>query len=250
MLNDLNTKGICTINFSDLFQKPALDDMAAWIVDNESKLTQKPKKKYLFSYFGTNDGELPLDLSNPFVKFYLSTEILEIASSYLGYIPQLFEVYVEKTIPIGVEEPTHSQNWHRDPEEKRTLKVFIYLSDVTKEAGPFTYVEGSSPTGNGKYRSLFPQKLPDGSYPTETQLSSLIDSSDLFVATGAQGSIIFCDTAGLHRGGYAKNRHRIMSTGYFPSKYFSESPRFSTNGIDTNYKTTLPLLATKVLGIN
>jgi ectoine hydroxylase-related dioxygenase (phytanoyl-CoA dioxygenase family) len=224
--------------------------MLDWIVNNETNLTAKLKKKYLFSYFGTDNKDLVLDVSNPFVRFYLSNEVLQIVSIYLRYVPQLFEVYVEKTMPVGSETPSFSQNWHRDPEEKKTLKVFIYLSDVTEESGPFTYVLGSSPTGTGKHKNLFPQKLPHGSYPSEIDVSSKVKLEDLLIATGVQGSIIFCDTSGLHRGGYAKSDYRIMSTGFYPSKYYSERSRFSVKGLDNHSEATILPLARKVLGID
>jgi hypothetical protein len=250
VLNDLNLNGVSVINFSDLLDESLLNDMSEWIVNNEKNLTTKHKKKFLLSYFGTENKELLLDVTNPFVRFYLSSEILEITSLYLGYIPQLFEVYVEKTIPVGLENPTYSQNWHRDPEEKRTLKVFVYLSDVTDDAGPFTYVMGSAPTGMGKYKKLFPQKLPHGSYPSEMDVSSKIGLTDLLTATGIKGSIIFCDTSGLHRGGYAKSQHRIMATGFYPSKHYSEGSRFSVNGLEKSARSLIVPLARKVLGIS
>jgi hypothetical protein len=250
VLNDLNLNGVSVINFSDLLDESLLNNMSEWIVNNEKNLTTKHKKKFLLSYFGTENKELLLDVTNPFVRFYLSSEILEITSLYLGYIPQLFEVYVEKTIPVGLENPTYSQNWHRDPEEKRTLKVFVYLSDVTDDAGPFTYVMGSAPTGMGKYKKLFPQKLPHGSYPSEMDVSSKIGLDDLLTATGIKGSIIFCDTSGLHRGGYAKSQHRIMATGFYPSKHYSEGSRFSVNGLEKSARSLIVPLARKVLGIS
>lgn len=250
VLKDLNLTGISRIKFTDLFNESVLNTMLDWIITNEKSLTPKHKKKFLLSYFGTDNKELALDLSNPFVKFYLSDEILKIASTYLGYIPQLFEVYVEKTIPVGNESPTYSQNWHRDPEEKRTLKVFIYLSDVTEEAGPFTYLTGSTPTGKGRYKNMFRQKLPHGSYPSEKDVSNKVNLSDLLVCAGNKGSIIFCDTSGLHRGGYAKSQNRIMSTGFYPSKHYSERARFSVKGLENVSKTVISPLARKVLGIN
>ena len=250
ILNDLEIKGISIVRFTDLFDSSVLNEMLDWIVNNETNLTAKLKKKYLYSYFGTDDKDLALDVSNPFVRFYLSDKVLEIASIYLNYIPQLFEVYVEKTMPVGSDTPSHSQNWHRDPEEKRTLKVFIYLSDVNEESGPFTYVLGSSPTGTGKYKNLFPQKLPHGSYPSEKDVASEANSKDLLIATGLQGSIIFCDTSGLHRGGYARSEYRIMSTGFYPSKHYSEHPRFSVKDLGHLSKTTISPLARKVLGID
>jgi hypothetical protein len=171
----------------------------------------------------------PIDFKNPFVRFYLTEEILQIVSEYLGYVPQLFEVYIEKTIPSGVNEPIYSQNWHRDPEEKRTLKVFLYLNDVNEQSGPFIYVRGSQPTSQTSYAKLFRQKLPHGSYPDSIEVSNSTNASDHYVATGLKGTIIFCDTAGLHRGGYATTGSRIMSTGFFPSKYYSEKRRFTVD---------------------
>lgn len=249
VLRDLNLSGISVINIEELFDINVLNEMTEWISKNEKNLKIKAKKKFLQSYFGTEDSELLLDLTNPFVKFYTSDEILKIVTAYLGYIPQLFEIYVEKTTPVGEESASYSQNWHRDPEEKRTLKVFIYLSDVTLEAGPFTYLVGSTPTGRGRYRKLFPQKLPHGSYPSESSVLGKIDPDDLLVVSGVQGSVIFCDTSGLHRGGYAKSQHRIMSTGFYPSKNYSESPRFSVKGLENVSGIDLQPLARKVLGI-
>jgi len=249
VLNEMNKNGIAIINIEELFDRKFFNELSNWIIDNENNLKAKSKKKFLFSYFGTDDRELLLDIKNPFIKFYTSDEILKIVVAYLKYIPQLFEVYVEKTIPVGDAPPSFSQNWHRDPEEKRTIKVFIYLSDVSSGSGPFTFLNGSTPTGKGRYRKLFPQKLPHGSYPSEVDVTDKISTDDLLVANGIKGSVIFCDTSGLHRGGYAKNQHRIMATGFFPSKKYSESSRFSVKGIEEVSSLALSPLAREVLGI-
>ena len=46
-----------------------------------------------------------------------------------------------------------SQRWHRDPDDDHIVKMFIYLSDVAEEAGPFEYVRDSA--AGGRYGDLF-----------------------------------------------------------------------------------------------
>jgi hypothetical protein len=228
IVSELKSDGIATSSFNELFPNLDFNNYLSWIQDNETNLVNKKNKKFLYSYYGTEDSNKPIDLQNPFIQLYLSESLLEVVSTYLGYLPQLFEVYVEKTVPIGDSEPQFSQNWHRDPEEKRTLKVFMYLNDVDENCGPFTYIKKSQPTSNNSYSKLFKQELPWGSYPSEAKVNFKTDPKEHFVATGKKGTIIFCDTAGLHRGGYAKNGARIMSTGFFPSFHYTEPRLFKS----------------------
>jgi hypothetical protein len=178
-------------------------------------------------------------------------KILQIVISYLGYIPELYEIYIEKTVPVGDASPEYSQNWHRDPEEKKTLKVFLYLSDVNSDCGPFTYILRSQPTGKSKLSKLYPQKLPHGSYPDAEDVKNSVGDNSYLVATGEIGTLIFCDTAGLHRGGHATKHHRIMSTAHFPSKRYSLKPLFNSNSLrDADLaKYNFNSVALKVLGL-
>jgi ectoine hydroxylase-related dioxygenase (phytanoyl-CoA dioxygenase family) len=126
------------------------------------------------------------------------------------------------TLPVGESAPVQSQRWHRDPEEKKICKVFIYLNDVDENTGPFTFVLGSQ--YGGKYGHLFPQKTPEGSYPNEEILLKKIDPRDIKLMTAPKGTVIFCDTSGLHRGGYAKTKERLMFTAFFSAPTNSEKP--------------------------
>jgi len=235
ILRDLETDGISIRRLEEVLPTFDFMELQNWINVNECNLREKNKKKYLQSYYGTEDASKPLDLENPFVRLYLSDELLHIATKYLGYVPQLYEVYIEKTLPIGDNSPTFSQNWHRDPEEKRTLKIFLYMSDVNLDSGPFTYIKGSAPTSNGDYAKLFKQDLPLGSYPLEGDVSKAVRSEDMLVATAKKGTVIFCDTAGLHKGGHAKSDARIMSTAFFPSKKWSEPRLFKVDKSKSGY---------------
>lgn len=229
ILQELRSNGIAFSNLLEIFpERDFLSEFQKWIEKSESNLRQRSKKKFLLSYYGTDAPDREIDLSNPFVKFYLNDKILSIACQYLGYVPQLFEVYIEKTIPLSENTPQFSQNWHRDPEEKRTIKVFVYLNDVDENSGPFTYVKKSAPSNDSPYSRLFPQDLPWGSYPSASDVQNSVEKEDLLVATAKQGTVIFCDTSGLHKGGHAVKNYRIMSTGFYPSKHYTEPRPFAT----------------------
>jgi len=251
IIYDLNLNGIATASFGELFPKGEFSKLFDWVQKNEVNLKQKSKKKYLYSYYGTEDENKPIDLDNPFVQFYLSEKLLQIVVSYLGYIPQLYEIYIEKTLPVGDASPTYSQNWHRDPEEKKTLKIFLYLNDVNIESGPFTYILRSQPTGKSKLAKLFPQKLPHGSYPESDSIKKLVNDDSYYVATAEKATLIFCDTAGIHKGGHAIKYDRVMSTAFFPSKKYSMKPLFKLDSLKYNpqAKHNLSNLGQKVLGL-
>jgi hypothetical protein len=250
ILDELRHYGIAVVNFNELFSNDLFEELSDWIQNNEINLKQVDKKKFLMSYYGTSNSDKPLDLKNPFFKLYLSRNLLQIVCCYLGYIPKLHEVYIEKTIPVGESLPTFSQNWHRDPEEKKTLKVFLYLNDVTIESGPFTYILKSQPTAKSIYSKMFAQKLPHGSYPDSRSIELLTSSADHYVATAPKATLIFCDTAGLHKGGYATKNERIMSTGFYPSKQYSENTLYKLPSLTNLEISNLELdpLALKVLG--
>jgi hypothetical protein len=251
IIDDLHLNGIAMVHFSELFPIKEFSKLLDWIYKNEGNLKQKNKKKYLYTYYGTEDESKPIDLDNPFVQFFLSEKLLQVAVSYLGYIPQLYEIFIEKTVPVGDASPTYSQNWHRDPEEKKTLKIFLYLNDVNIESGPFTYILRSQPTAKSKLAKLFPQKLPHGSYPDSESIKKSVPDGSYYVATAEKATLIFCDTAGIHKGGHAIKNDRIMATAFFPSRKYSIKPLFKLDNLknSSHEKHSLSFLGQKVLGI-
>ncbi len=156
------------------------------------------------------------DMKNPFVELTLSPTILDVANSYMNMYTKLKYYDLALTIPVPAgSQAVQSQRWHRDPEEKKIVKVFIYLNDVDSTAGPFFHVNGSN--YEGKYGRLFPQKPPEGFYPPEGAVEKAIAKEDIREMTGRAGTLMFCDTSGIHRGGYATAKERLMYTAFFAS---------------------------------
>jgi len=67
----------------------------------------------------------------------------------------------------------------------------------------------------GKWRSLFAQQPPSGSPKMPPGVDIDIPTDDVKVCTGAAGTIVFADTSGLHRGGFARECERLMYTSIY-----------------------------------
>lgn len=220
---DLKRYGIAVVHIDELFpEKNLFSELERLARELRLNAKASERKKFLLDLWESNTM---LDLHHPYVRFSLAEPVLKIISEYMGVFPKFYYYLLNAALPAEKEQkPVQSQRWHRDPEDKIMCKVFLYLTDVDTGSGPFTYIKGSH--YGGKWRHLFSQKPPHGNYPPEGALEKIIPSRDIFVATAKAGTMIFCDTSGLHRGGYAKENERIMFTAGFISKASQWRPQY------------------------
>lgn len=222
IVNELRANGISFSSLDELFPAESLlETMNLFVAQNSSNLSHYSKKDFILGFW---EYKPILDFANPFVDFAIQPAIHSIANAYMEMWTRLNYFHLAKTVPVGDAQAKFSQNWHRDSEEKRMLKVFVYLTDVDEEAGPFTYVKGS--TYGNRYGNVAPQHPPEGSYPQAEIIEKKISNQDIVVGLGKAGTVIFCDTSGLHRGGHAKNKERIMSTTFYTADSWIEAPRY------------------------
>lgn len=163
------------------------------------------------------NGSHVLDLGHVFIQFSLSKPILTIVSGYLKMYPKFRYFELQATVPsIAGDEGNAraSQKWHRDPDDRKLLKVFLYINDVAKDAGPFMYVKGTH--SMGRHCRLFPGKT-QGVVVFPKVEDSMLPTEDIVVATGRAGTLIFADTSGLHKGGLAESKNRFMYTSAYMS---------------------------------
>lgn len=211
---DLRRDGVAAVHIDELFPGrnllPALRAYTDRLMTQAQIKTKKAFLKQLWDVAPTLDGE------NPFVKLALEPKIMDIVNNYLGMYSIFYYLTLNITEPVPSETvPVSSQRWHRDPEDKRMCKVFLYVNDVGEGSGPFTYARGSQ--HGGRHGNIFPQRPPKGTYPQSEAVRAAIPPEDVTLFTGKAGTIVFADTAGLHRGGYATEKERIMFTAGFCS---------------------------------
>jgi hypothetical protein len=164
------------------------------------------RKDYLVTKFELEDI---VPFTDPLMQLAISPELLDTVNLYMGLCSRLNQINYWYTIPMKNPDRTRvaSQNWHRDPEDSKLVKVFIYYTAVDENAGPFEYILESRP--GQRYETMWPAS--SGRYPPPDQVEQHVATMDRVVAVGPEGTIIFCDTGGLHRGGFALENPRLLS---------------------------------------
>jgi hypothetical protein len=223
----LRDDGIAVVPFAELFGDASTwteleQDISQFVADAEhqvqtfgpDELKEIHGKSYLIRRFRKPKGaEGPkrrkLTPDNAWVSLGTSPEILGVVNEYRGRMMRLHDVDNWYTVPYAdAEERVASQRWHRDGWENHIVKVFIYFSDVDDEAGPLEYVRSSA--AGGRYGSLWPW-AEEEVYVPQDEFAATVADEDVLSLTGTPGTIIFCDTSGFHRGGFARTKPRILS---------------------------------------
>lgn len=149
--------------------------------------------------------------SNPLLRFGLDSRVLNAVNSYLGLWSKMIYFDMWHTLPLNTNTRFASQRWHRDPEDRRKIRTFLYFSKVDAQAGAMEYLLGSN--AGGPYEALFRWSDPlDMPYPPDGEIERRVKPSHCSLLEGPPGTLFFCDTAGLHRGGTSRTVPRILTT--------------------------------------
>ena len=218
---EVNEKGYSKRSLSEIFDSKEIDEL----YDEVSKRFSKPPRKKDSSWTSSKDyidyyegGFYPeIQDFNPtdiFHKIAINEDILEIVHTYFSSIGHLCHVELNQcNIVKDTDGFQGSQSPHRDPALRYSLKVFIYWSDVTKDDGPFSYYPKTHFKGDLSSIASSKKLFGGSYYPDKNELQS----AKVENLTGPKGTIIFCDTSGLHFGGRAYSNPRRMSTFvYYP----------------------------------
>jgi len=146
----------------------------------------------------------------------LQDRLLDIAEAYIG-LPAAYDgVTINYTVADG--RAISTRRWHRDWEDRRMLKLALYLHDVDEQGGPFQVLARADTMQSDA--DGYHYELADDA-ELERRLGPKYES-DIVSCTGKRGMMIFADTARLyHRGKPATGRDRaaVFYT------YFAQPPR-------------------------
>ncbi|KRD20698.1 hypothetical protein ASE48_02630 [Mycobacterium sp. Root265] len=122
------------------------------------------------------------------------------------------EVKVERA-----REPHPSQqarHWHLDAEDRRMLKIIVYLNDVDSGCGPFQHL--SLPTSEDTRRRL--RCRPGITFLDDEAIAGVAPRSDWHHVTGTAGTAVYADTGRLvHRLMRPTDRDRYSVTFVYTS---------------------------------
>lgn len=178
-------------------------------------------------------GALPID--NPFVDIALQPELLSIVGHAFGELPRLDYVLLTLSKSTG-KEFSYSQLWHRDHDDTRVIKLFVYLTDVKDiEDGPFTFIPGPQSDRLGfRLRS----------HQTDAEIAKSIPLEAITEIKAPRLSAFMVDTKRcLHMGSRLSPGHeRLLYTATFisvPRLYPEPPPRFRLTGKEGPILTSL-----------
>jgi hypothetical protein len=237
LLDSLREDGIAVADVRELLGgelwAEALADVEPFVAEQSARLDRlgdKPEHKdevIVRRYEQRADASPRFSLGSPWLRIGLSDAVLAVVNAYRGLATKLFYVDNWFTPPYaGADERIASQRWHRDPEEEHVVKTFLYLRDVDDDAGPFEYVRGSAP-GN-RYGHVFPfgGKVKN---PSDDDLAAVVPADERATMRGPAGTMIFCDTSGFHRGGFARAKPRTMALWSYVSPESQDGRRFAVD---------------------
>jgi hypothetical protein len=165
--------------------------------------------------------------------------MLDVANAYLRLMSKLSYVDLWYTAQQPAsDERVASQNWHVDFDDKHLLKAFVYITDVGPDHGPFEYVPGSQP--GGRHHAVRPWvPMGYGRVPDE-DVARNVRAEEIATFTGATGTLILCNTSGLHRGGFATAGPRVLATATYCSP--ASLKALSNRNFDTTLDTSDPVV--------
>ena len=225
ILEDLNREGVHVSSLQDLD------------LDNSEELLEECYKNltYLESCLPENKwqyviGNDPNDIL-PYLDIYLwglQTKLLNLVENYLELPAAYHGIYLRRDLANGVS--IKSRLWHTDKEDRRMVKIIIYLNDVDDSNGAFQFIPR-------RFSDRISRKLRyNHGYVKDRVIEKIIPRSEWVSCTGSPGTIIFVDTAkAFHRGQIplASDRFSLFFdyTSRFPLRPYYCKPSFSGNSL-------------------
>jgi len=105
-----------------------------------------------------------------------------------------------------------AQLYHADIDTINWVKIFVYLTDVNVDTGPFCFISGS-------HRNKPKPVRRDGRLRDE-ELSAVYKPSDFIEVVGKRGTTIVADTIGFHKGKPLAQDDRLMMYLTFGTSFF------------------------------
>jgi Phytanoyl-CoA dioxygenase (PhyH) len=140
---------------------------------------------------------------------------LSIAQAYLGCKPICDSVamwWSTSHSRTNQDRSDAAQLYHFDMDRLKFIKFFIYLTDVTPETGPHSYIRGSH-----KHK---PKMLLRDERISDTELYYYYSAEDFIEIIGDSGTVIAVDTRGFHKGKPLEKGERLIFEIEFSNSLF------------------------------
>jgi|TARA_R110000787_G_scaffold46417_1_gene112647 ectoine hydroxylase-related dioxygenase (phytanoyl-CoA dioxygenase family) len=204
LANNIDENGYAFVE--NFFSKDRLQK----VIDDFEEIKENNELQY--EDFYTEQVAHPLLNCQSVFDITFDSRMIEIAKNYFGCLPAITGVTLRKSKETAMKErniPHNGQTtlFHCDKDSPRFLKFFIYLNDVGKDNGPFTYVHKSHIDKFQGWRSKYRW--------SNSEIEHVYGKEKIKSITGKVGDLVMGNTAGFHKGTKVKRGERLMLTIYF-----------------------------------
>lgn len=126
-------------------------------------------------------------------------DILAIVEAFLGCRPTISYMATWWSYVTGIS-AQQAENFHRDVDDWRFVKLFVYLSDVDDSKGPHVYVRKSANEATAGSLRRYTDEEIGAQYPAE----------DIVFMKGQAGSGFLENTYGIHKGQPVSEGNRLI----------------------------------------
>lgn len=192
IVTTLQQRGTCVIPIEELgfASTSKMMDTASFLAEKLKKSTTNP--------VASNEcevGSSPEDLREftEILLWALEPKLLNIVENYIG-LPILHQGHaMRKSLADG--QYSGVRKWHIDWEDRRIIKIIIYLNDVVAEGGPYNYIERKKTLEAIKKLNYY-----NLGYISDEEMATAVHKSDWIACLGKAGSAIITDTSSVfHR---------------------------------------------------
>ncbi|MEQ8433422.1 MAG: hypothetical protein RIA71_04215 [Oceanicaulis sp.] len=153
-----------------------------------------------------------------------SPDLLVPITRYFGALP----ILTGYSISLARNNEFHrksSQRLHLDPEDRTQVKVFIYITDVDENSGPFLSAGAAASEPLFTDQRLILDRMDD----------TVVPSGAIREAVGPAGTVTFCDTCRcLHGGARPGDRPRLMLSIEYNLPTYLWAPLYDGDGVMRN----------------
>lgn len=158
------------------------------------------------------------DLVNydPIMRLANDTAVLRVVQDFLNAKPTISNVNMWWSFG-GRKQAQHAQLFHRDFDDWKFCKLFVYLTDVDARSGPHIYVKGSA--GSSRLRKI--RRYSDA------EVEAAFGKENIISLTAPKGTAFLVNTYGFHKGLLPETGNRLLlqvQYSLFPIAIESYSP--------------------------
>lgn len=220
LYEEFRDQGIAIRPFDAVFRDDAALEKLVELAEAPQAELQSDSKDFLTRLMPTR-----VAWESPYLSPALEPQVVALANEYMGMRSYLRAVDVWLNVPTN-DGPKLSQLWHRDYDDRINVKIFVYLTDVTAQHGPFTFAPRTHPRGD--------RQLDVTGRMEDPEMDLLIPKDEWVICTGPVGTVVIADTCGYHKGGKPEIDRRILWTAQYTSIAAEGERSFDLQPSDTS----------------